>query len=325
MKKIFSKIVASILTVTSISSPLVSAHKTEMPKGTYRVFNIAVIGSDIVDGKPVEQRPGFNQYVMDSLCSVGTKFENFDGFEVINDNEISLGNKKLPRTSASIKNNIFCFYDITKYSPDLIRECSHAICPYKLDTAETLDNWKERMTRLRDFVKTRNEMCDLRFLGIVDGDYTDETCPKEINDYILRAQRIACDGLDIYIYQQTVNTNWIFVSKIGEIQHFVESIITWDRERLFKEYTGKDFLRIMKNDGIKPVILYSYQAPLASISKSGQMSSIPNRKITEGHSWLEKNKKGVIITGLVAAAVVIPTSAYAIYKKVINKNNAHKK
>lgn len=56
----------------------------------------------------------------------------------------------------------------------------------------------------------------------------------------------------------------------------------------------------------------------AYISKSGQMSPIPNGGIIEEHSWLEKNKKGVIITGLVAAAVVIPTSAYAIYKKVIN-------
>lgn len=329
MKKIFSKIVASILTVTSISSSLVRAHKTEMPKGTYRVFNIAVIGSDIVDGKPIEQNPGFNQYVMDSLCSVGTKLEKFNGFEVINDNEVSLGDQRLPRASASIKNNIFCFYDITKYSSDLIRECSHAICPYKLDTAETLDNWKERMTRLRDFVKTRNEMCDLRFLDIIDGDYTDETCPEEVGDYIIRAQRIACDELDIYRYQQTVNTEKIYSGETSmrkDCEFIIEAVfLSWDRERLFKEYTGKDFLRIIKNDGTQPVILYSCQTSLASISKSGQMSPISDGGIIEEHSWLEKNKKGVIITGLVAAAVVIPTSAYAIYKKVINNKKVVKK
>ena len=268
MKKIFFKIVASILTVTSISSPLVRAHKTEMPKGTYRVFTIAVIGSDIVDGKPIEQNPGFNQYVMDSLCSVCTKLENFNGFEVINDNEISLGDQRLPRASASIKNNIFCFYDITKYGPDLIRECSHAICPYKLDTAETLDNWKERMTRLRDFVKTRNEMCDLRFLGIIDG-YTNKTYPEEISDYILHIHDLASHVLDIYKYQQTVNAEEIFSdesSVYSDCEFIIETVfLSWDREHLFKEYTGKDFLRIIKNDGMQPAILYSCQTPLALV------------------------------------------------------------
>ena len=239
VKKIFSKSMASILIMVMAStfSFFANACKQPFPKGVYRIFNVAVIGSNIgVDGKPQDQPmdsgTSANKIVMDALCRVGTKLEKFDGAEVLNDDKISFAGREFPRASALIDRNIFCFYDIANvYSSDILRECPYAICPYRVDTAEVYDAWTERMTKLRNFVKRDDNMwCDLGFLGIIEGIHS-----EEVSKYITTTQRIASGPLDIYNYQQTVNTSWIFSTNMSEgCASLISEFVTWDREELFK-------------------------------------------------------------------------------------------
>lgn len=266
VKKIFLKSMASILVMISAFSFFANACKHPFPRGCFRVFNIAIIGSDLVNGKPKDQSIGngisANKVAMDALCRVGTKLEEFDGAEVLNDNKISFAGRKLPRASTLIERNIFCFYDIANvYNADILRECPYAICPYKVDTAEVYDTWTERMTRLRDFVKKEdNKWCDLRFLGMIEGDDN-----EEIGKYITTTQQLACGPLDIYEYQQTVNTAWMFNASMDEsCAALISEIVTWDREELFKQCAHKSFPKIISNEGVRPLFSKIGQASASS-------------------------------------------------------------
>ena len=273
VKKIFLKSMASILVMISAFSFFANACKHPFPRGCFRVFNIAIIGSDLVNGKPKDQSIGngisANKVAMDALCRVGTKLEEFDGAEVLNDNKISFAGRELPRASTLIERNIFCFYDIANvYNADILRECPYAICPYRVDTAEVYDAWTERMTRLRDFVKKEdNKWCDLRFLGIIEGDDN-----EEVGKYITTSQQLACGLLDIYEYQQTVNTAWMFSTSIGEsCAALISEIVTWDREELFKKCAHKNFPKIISNEGMKPLFSKIDQAPTSSRAPTAEV------------------------------------------------------
>lgn len=266
VKKILLKNMASILVMINAFSFFANACKQPFPRGCFRVFNIAVIGSDFVDGKPQDQPMGegisANKIAVDALCRVGTKLEEFDGAEVLNDDKISFAGRELPRASTLIERNIFCFYDIANvYNADILQECPYAICPYKVDTSEIYDAWTERMTRLRDFVKKEdNKWCDLRFLGIIEGDDN-----EEVGKYITTTQQLACGLLDIYECQQTVNTAWMFSTSIGEsCAALISEIVTWDREELFKKCAHKNFPKIISNEGMKPLFSKIDQAPTSS-------------------------------------------------------------
>lgn len=251
----------------------VNACKQTFPRGCFRVFNIAVIGSDLVDGKPQDQPMddgiSANKAAVDALCRVGTKLEEFDGAEVLNDDKILFAGRELPRASTLIERNIFCFYDIANvYNADILRECPYAICPYRVDTAEVYDVWTERMTRLRDFVKKEdNKWCDLRFLGIIEGDDN-----EEVGKYITTSQQLACGLLDIYEYQQTVNTAWIFSTSIDEsCAAFISEIVTWDREELFKKCVHEDFPKIISNEGMRPLFSKIDQAFTSSRTPTAEV------------------------------------------------------
>lgn len=263
VKKILLKNMVSILVMINAFSFFANACKQPFPRGCFRVFNIAVIGSDFADGKPQDQPMGegisANKIAVDALCRVGTKLEKFDGAEVLNDDKILFAGRELPRASTLIERNIFCFYDIANvYNADILQECPYAICPYRVDTAEVYDAWTERMTRLRDFVKKEdNKWCDLRFLGMIEGDDN-----EEVGKYITTTQQLACGLLDIYEYQQTVNTAWMFSTSIGEsCAALISEIVTWDREELFKRCAHKNFPKIISNEGMRPLFSKIDQAP----------------------------------------------------------------
>ena len=273
VKKILLKNMVSILVMINAFSFFVNACKQTFPRGCFRVFNIAVIGSDLVDGKPQDQPMddgiSANKAAVDALCRVGTKLEEFDGAEVLNDDKILFAGRELPRASTLIERNIFCFYDIANvYNADILRECPYAICPYRVDTAEVYDVWTERMTRLRDFVKKEdNKWCDLRFLGIIEGDDN-----EEVGKYITTSQQLACGLLDIYEYQQTVNTAWIFSTSIDEsCAAFISEIVTWDREELFKKCVHEDFPKIISNEGMRPLFSKIDQAFTSSRTPTAEV------------------------------------------------------
>lgn len=246
--KIFSKLAAFVLAISSASNFSVSACKQPFPTGSFRVFNVAVIGSDIVDGRPTGEE---NKRAIDYLCSVGARLENFIGVETFGTNTVTIGSKILPRTSVLVEQNIFCFYDVVgPYSPGItsdviLQECPYAICPYRLDLAETPDKWQERMKRLRDFVKGKNEMCDLKFLGIIDGGRT-----EEISTYMGDVSPIAYRNLDIYKYQQTVNADYIFTGTfLEDCRRIVLLCTKWDREEEFMCLMHKGFPEIISSTG----------------------------------------------------------------------------
>ena len=286
VKKILLKNMASILVMINAFSFFANACKRSFPRGCFRVFNIAVIGSDFADGKPQDQPMGegisANKIAVDALCRVGTKLEEFDGAEVLNDDKISFAGRELPRASTLIERNIFCFYDIANvYNADILRECPYAICPYRVDTAEIYDAWTERMTRLRDFVKKEdNKWCDLRFLGIIEGDDN-----EEVGKYITTTQQLACGLLDIYEYQQTVNTAWIFSTSIDEsCAAFISEIVTWDREELFKKCAHKNFPKIISNEGMKPLFSKIDQASTFSRAPTAEVV-VPRAGETHAQSF----------------------------------------
>lgn len=215
--------------------------RSNFPRGCYKIFNVAVVSDDTSTEKTV----------IDNMCHVGSKLENFSGVEVLSSNEIEISEKRLPRTSILMpdKHVAFCFYDVT--NTDIIKECPYAICPYKVDITVSYDEWIKRMTEFRDLVKGKNKMCDLRFLGVVNGEYT-----EEVGDYVTKTQQFACRGLDIYNYQQTVNTDWIYTSKFKEdCQRILGTFIEWDREMVFKQCMGKDFPKIICNEGMRPMLI----------------------------------------------------------------------
>lgn len=233
----------------NIQNPDVSKNNP-LSKGQYRVFKIAVIGSDIVNGNPIGQ--DFNKETMETLCRAGSRLENFDGIEIANDHEIAIGNQRLPRTSILYGRDVFSFYDVSgTYDPEIIKDCAYAICPYRINTNEDINtDWTMRMTRLRDFIKSRNAMCDIRFLGVINGDKT-----EEISQYITRSQRVATQGLDNSPYQQTINTSWLIKSSLQESINFNFNLwLEWDREGLFREVMHKSFPKVIKNDGMNPAL-----------------------------------------------------------------------
>lgn len=287
-QKLFSKLIAFVLVMIGGFCVLLSAGSNPFPKGSFRVFNIAVIGNDVIDGKPIGKD---NKSVLDNLCGIGIKLEEFRGFEVLSDSEIILDNQKIPRASVLVGRNIFCFYDMANiYSFDKIWECPYAICPYVLNTKQSHDDWTNRMIRLRDFVKTKNEMCDLRFLGIID-----EECSEEVDTYTTVAQQIACSKLDNCKYQQTINTNWILISNMkADIENLISSFVDWDRETEFKQCMHKSFPQIISNEGMNPVFSQHKQFisnPESPVSRAQESSSVCEEAIISKNSFSQRQPK----------------------------------
>ena len=242
-QKIFLKVTAFILAIViSNFGFFAKAYGVPFPKGIYRIYNVVIIGSDVDSGRVIEESPGFNRNVIDDLCKVGTKLENYSEVGILDGDKISFAGRELPRASIVFpeQNAIFCFYDVANlYDSEVIRECPFALCPYTLNPSENYEAWATHMTRLRDFVKAGNELCDLRFLSIINGDYT-----EEIAKYSERIQQIACKDLDIYPFQQTLNTFWIStVDPLKNCRSLLKLLVTWggNRENLLKQHTGKNF------------------------------------------------------------------------------------
>ena len=267
MKKLFSRFTAFTMAIVSSFGLFAKAEKPPFPGGSYRIFNVAVVGSKIEGGKAKEEPPGFNKKVMEDLCSsIGTKLENFAESEILDDNKISLAEHEFPRTSMILpeRNIIFCFYDVANdvYDPQVIEDCPFALCPYTLNLEEPYEAWKDRMTKLRNFVKKKNAMCDLRFLGIVQGERN-----EAISTYINRTGYIAYNELDNCDYAQTINADWIFNTKFREdYESLINSRIQWGstREREFKQCKSKDFPVIIKNPGMQPAF-FEYQKNPTSV------------------------------------------------------------
>ena len=241
-QKIFPRVTALMLAVVSTFGFFAKAVKPPLPRGDYRVFNVAIIGSDVVGDRAIEESPGFNKNIIENLCNVGTKLENFAEVGVLDENKISLAGRELPRSSMILPEQriIFCYYDVANVytNPEVIRECPYALCPYTLNLSESYDAWTVRSTRLRDFVKTRNEMCDLRYSTVVEGEFT-----EEIGRYIDAVNEIAARSLDVYEYQQTVECRGAVLhgSDPARYARVINDTIYWDREEEFKQCMGKSF------------------------------------------------------------------------------------
>lgn len=268
-QKIFLKVTAFILAIViSNFGFFAKAYGVPFPKGIYRIYNVVIIGSDVDSGRVIEESPGFNRNVIDGLCKVGTKLENFSEVGILGSDKISFAGRELPRASIVFleQNAIFCFYDVANlYDSEVIRECPFALCPYTLNPSENYEAWATHMTRLRDFVKAGNELCDLRFLSIINGDYT-----EEIAKYSEHIEQIACKDLDIYPFQQTLNTFWIStVDPLKNCRSLLKLLVTWggNRENLLKQHTGKNFPTITCYPEMQPFFFqdgeeHSVSAPL---------------------------------------------------------------
>lgn len=253
-QKIFLKVTAFVLAIViSNFGFFAKACGVPFPKGIYRIYNVAIIGSDVDSGRVIEESPGFNRNVIDGLCKVGAKLENFSEVDILGSDKISFAGRELPRASIVFpeQNAVFCFYDVANlYGPEVIRECPFALCPYTLNPSENYEAWATHMTRLRDFVKAGNELCDLRFLSIINGDYT-----EEIAKYSERIQQIVCKDLDIYPFQQTLNTFWIStVDPPKNCRSLLNLFVTWggSRESLLKQHIGKSFPTITYYPEMQP-------------------------------------------------------------------------
>ena len=117
-----------------------------------------------------------NRFTVGKLCSceLGKKLSEYEGVTV-KDGEIELYKNYPVKVS---KNSIFVdidggresvvlsFYNVKSCdeAKNVIPECQFAICPFFANLNEIGNGLEEHLTRLRDFVKKYNEMCDVRFL-----------------------------------------------------------------------------------------------------------------------------------------------------------------
>lgn len=297
MKKFFSKVIAFTLALINVCSFCATAGC--LPKGSYRVFNVAVIGSDITGEKSVEQCDGFNEKVINSLCNIGTKLESFSDVEVLNDNIIISGHE-VPRSSIILldKHMVFCFHDVSRCSPEVIKECQYAICPYTVNLKEDYGTLKARMIRLRDFVKKQNYMCDLRFLGIVKKE-DEEKEIKMVGEYILKGQDIASHEIDNCKYQQTVNTSWI--DRNRDYSDLIKSLVKWDREKEFKKYTGKSLPTLTCDPAIEPIFAKEGEHVEYVWRKTKQENQVPESSISSKESTTSKKSKKNLNKSLITA------------------------
>lgn len=220
---------------TLTPEPKKQTYKGGLPNGVTRIFNVAVVSDE----------PETEKRVIDNLCNVGKKLESY--FEV-SGSEIDIDGKRLPKSSILIYDSgiIFSFYDVNVYGMDIIKECPYVLYIYTLDTTVSYDDWTKRMSKIRDKIKSKNQMCDLRFIDFIEGDYVDE----KIGDYCRDLEQIASHELDIYSYQQTVNTYWIDTGSTHECCKFlIESLIKWDREKLFEQVQRKRLPILLNYDG----------------------------------------------------------------------------
>lgn len=318
-KKTFLKFVAFVLMVFSVPIFRVNACEEPFPAGTYRIFNVAVIGSNIgVDGRPQDQPmdggKSANEVVMDYFCGidVGKKLEIFDGVEGLDGNKVSFAGRELPRHSMVLQDKgiIFCFYDVANmYPPEIIKNCPYAICPYVFDLGEGCDGWIKRMVPLIRFVKKQNEMCDIRLISLMK-EYHD----KEFGGYCRDLQQLASHTLDVYDsppyhYQQTVNTYWIPDDQANEYcKFFIESLIKWDREDLFERYTqGKKFPTITSWPGTEPMYFQKGETSLSCakpIIPPFQCSQPTPQSVVSSSKQLEATVSAACCSDLLSASII---------------------
>lgn len=332
-QKIFLKVTAFILAIViSNFGFFAKACGVPFPKGIYRIYNVAIIGSDVDSGIVIEESPGFNRNVIDDLCKVGTKLENFSEVGILDGDKISFAGRELPRASIVFpeRNAIFCFYDVANlYGHEVIRECPFALCPYTLNPSENYEAWATHMTRLRDFVKAGNELCDLRFLSIINGDYT-----EEIARYSEHIEQIACKDLDIYPFQQTLNTFWIStVDPLKNCRSLLKLLVTWggNRENLLKQYTGKNFPVITHYPEMQPFFFqegeeYSVSdPPIIPIFQPAKLTPTPIAPKSEFTEESKKNPNKCPVATVVTAAgavALIATGYYRFFSNHLNRTKS---
>ena len=332
-QKIFLKVTAFVLAIViSNFGFFAKACGVPFPKGIYRIYNVAIIGSDVDSGRVIEESPGFNRNVIDDLCKVGTKLENYSEVGILDGDKISFAGRELPRASIVFpeQNAVFCFYDVANlYGPEVIRKCPFALCPYTLNPSENYEAWATHMTRLRDFVKAGNELCDLRFLSIINGDYT-----EEIARYSEHIEQIACKDLDICPFQQTLNTFWIStVDPLKNCRSLLKLLVTWggNRENLLKQHTGKNFPTITCYPEMQPFFFqegeeHSVSAPpIIPIFQPAKLTPtpiVPKSEFTE-ESKKDPNKCPVATVVTAAGAVaLIATGCYRFFSNHLNRTKS---
>ena len=238
--------------------------------------------------------------------------ENFDGAEVIDENHVMAGNTEFDRTSIVLNEYstyIVRFYDLSTCDnpKEVIKDCQYAFCPYKLDINESYEDWEARSTRLRDYVKEQNEMCDLHFVGIIDGERT-----EEIDDYLCETGKIAVAELDIYKWYQTVDAHGIYTSDFerGCIEN-VMSKVWWVEPRIseFKKCMGKEV----------PTINLLREIEQRQQQKEQQRRNLQvNQKVTSENSpsVVEKNQEEMnYVILLVASIAIISLAGYLALKR----------
>lgn len=315
MKKFIKKILASTLALASTLSFSVNAEP--FSRLSYRVFSVAIVGNDIVNGRPTELEPEYNKHFIDGLGKAGVRLENFEGAEVIDENHVMAGNTKFDRTSIVLNKYstyIVRFYDLTVCDnpKEVIKDCQYAFCPYKIDTNESYEDWTARSTRLRNFVKNENEMCDLHFVGIVDGERT-----EEINDYFHEVGIIARNKLDIYKWRQTVDSHGIYTSDFERrCIRFMNGMMSWGGTRRceFEECMGKEVPGV---NPLREIALREIEQRQRQEEQQRRNFQI-NQKVTSENSPSEVAKKNQeemnYVIPLVASIAIISLAGYLALK-----------
>ncbi len=139
---------------------------------------IAQVNKDTVNIEDIDYgvEHSLNKFTVNKLCSCesGKKLSEYEGVTV-NNGEIELYKNypvKVSEDSIFVdidggsESVVLSFYSVKTCdeAKKIIPECQFAICPFFANLNEMGNGLEEHLTRLRDFVKKYNEMCDVRFL-----------------------------------------------------------------------------------------------------------------------------------------------------------------
>ena len=240
------------------------SNKSNLPN-EFKVFKIAVIGSDIRNGNEIVdedygEEHSLNKFTVDKLCSsgVGELLSNYAVAGVANENDVAQ-NKELKNEEIELYKNYperlpinsilinrkyesvvlsFYYIDNCDEAERIIPECQYAICPFFANMSEQEDELKNRLTRLRDFVKHYNKMCDVRFLYYIDR--IENT--NNIGEYSTSIGRI-CRSLYTLeaVLQQDIQSHRFSINLGNHYNECIDRILNWREQR------AKEFKRFNNN------------------------------------------------------------------------------
>ncbi len=151
--------------------------ETKSAKGA-KDIRVAKVNKDTVNIEDIDYgvERSLNKFTVNKLCSCGSgkKLSGYEGVTV-NNGEIELYKNypvKVSEDSIFVdidggrESVVLSFYNVKNCDEarKVIPECQFAICPFFANLNEMGNGLEEHLTRLRDFVKKYNEMCDVRFL-----------------------------------------------------------------------------------------------------------------------------------------------------------------